>query len=99
MKNDRYGVKTGVRFAYQSYLKALSENDDSMLRSTCEQNLYWASKDSIDSLRDFDDEFDYELRVLNKKLTAKSKSRFCTLEKLTELSSKDTRIKMWGFKL
>lgn len=73
MKNDRYGVKTGVRFAYQSYLKALSENDDSMLRSTCEQNLYWASKDSIDSLRDFDDEFDYELRVLNEEDHSKIK--------------------------
>jgi len=73
VKNDRYGVKTGVRFAYQSYLKALSENDDSMLRSTCEQNLYWASKDSIDSLRDFDDEFDYELRVLNEEDHSKIK--------------------------
>ena len=52
-----------------------------------------------DKLRDFDDEIDYELRLLNEKLTAKSKSRFWTLEKLTELSSKDTRIKKWGFKL
>ena len=65
MKNDRYNIKTGVRLAYKSYLKALSEDDDTTLRNTCEQNLYWASKDSIDSLKDFDDEYDYQLRVLN----------------------------------
>ena len=50
-----------------------------ILLDQAESPLYEMEMELKDKLRDFDDEFDYELRVLNEKLTAKSKSRFWTL--------------------
>ena len=73
VKNNRYGIKNGVRLAYQAFIQGLAENDEKLLKSICEPRLYNAAIDSMDYLNDdIDDDLHYKLILENQENFSKS---------------------------